>query len=474
MLRETLHRWQNNLTASMFTGAEGLGVYLAKQDVTLVKVQKNLSGTCLMESRQLPYDPDNLEGLLPELQETVAAWHAVGSPVYLTVSTDLAFLQPGSLPAAAAENLAQVVGYELDRFLPLPAAQLYFDFQIIGRTETELNLMFLAIPRPRVERWLALLKEVSLKPVGLTVAPVAAAQAFNGAAGAQASTSRLVLRTQADGFALTWLEGAVIRSFFQKRGLTRKDFFPAVQQQLDGKVDKGATAPMLCIYGEARGDIVNRLLEKYEFDVVPPAEDFAAAAPGPGDGGRRLTAFGAAVLGLGKPALGPNLLPPAEREPVSFKTFALHNILVVSLLTLVLLWAGSALVHKRFRLFQVNRQIAQLTPEAREVENLLKEGRTLADQMRALHTIGASPDKLVVLKNLTQLIPNNTWLYSVRLSKQVLEISGTSQSASELIPLLEKSGWLQKTEFVSPIVTDANKNEQFKIKAEIKSLDPAS
>jgi general secretion pathway protein L len=169
-----------------------------------------------------------------------------------------------------------------------------------------------------------------------------------------------------------------------------------------------------------------------------------------------------------------NLLPLAEREPVSFKKFSLTNSLLISLLALGLIWAGSALIHKRFRLFQVNQQIAELAPEAREVENLLKEGRALAEQMSSLRTIGASPDKLVILKNLTQTIPTSTWLYSVRLSKQVLEISGTSQSASELIPLLEKSGWLKKTEFVSPIVTDANKNEQFKIKAEIKSLEPAS
>jgi general secretion pathway protein L len=132
------------------------------------------------------------------------------------------------------------------------------------------------------------------------------------------------------------------------------------------------------------------------------------------------------------------------------------------------------LIHKRILLFQLNRQIAAVTPEVKEVEGLLKEGRALAQQMENLRKISASPDKLLVLKNLTQIIPKNTWLYNVRLSKQVLEIAGISQSASELIPLLEKSGWLNKTEFVAPIVTDANKLEHFKIKAEIKGLETAS
>jgi hypothetical protein len=53
-------------------------------------------------------------------------------------------------------------------------------------------------------------------------------------------------------------------------------------------------------------------------------------------------------------------------------------------------------------------------------------------------------------------------------------MGGLSKSAADLIPLLEKSGWLTKTEFASPIVTDANKLEHFKIKAEIKDLELGS
>jgi general secretion pathway protein L len=108
------------------------------------------------------------------------------------------------------------------------------------------------------------------------------------------------------------------------------------------------------------------------------------------------------------------------------------------------------------------------------VEGQLEESRALAKQMESLRKVGQSPDKLRVLKDLTILIPENTWLFNLRLSKQTLEVSGMSRSASDLIPLLEKSGWLQKTEFASPIVTDANKLEHFKIKAEIKGLEPGS
>jgi hypothetical protein len=60
----------------------------------------------------------------------------------------------------------------------------------------------------------------------------------------------------------------------------------------------------------------------------------------------------------------------------------------------------------------------------------------------------------------------NTWLLNLHLSKQYVNLSGMSTAASDLIPLLDKSGLLKKIEFASPIVTDANKLEHFKIKAE--------
>ena len=137
-------------------------------------------------------------------------------------------------------------------------------------------------------------------------------------------------------------------------------------------------------------------------------------------------------------------------------------------LGLCLLWGASALVHERVVLYQVNSQMAALEPEARQVEKQLEESRTLAKQMENFRKMGSTPDKLRILKDLTELIPDNTWLFNLRLTRQDMDISGMSKSASDLIPLLEKSGWLTKTEFASPIVTDANKQEHFKIKADFK------
>jgi len=171
--------------------------------------------------------------------------------------------------------------------------------------------------------------------------------------------------------------------------------------------------------------------------------------------------------------VGTNLLPPEERAEVKSTGFSLNKLLPLVFVALVILWLGSVVVHKRVQLYQVDRELAQVTPDVRQVEKQLQEARDLAKQMQNLRRLEQSPNRLNVLKDLTQLIPNHTWLFNLRISQQNLEMGGMSRSAADLIPLLEKSGWLTKTEFASPIVTDANKLEHFKIKAEIKGLELA-
>src|SRR4030065_184361 len=107
--------------------------------------------------------------------------------------------------------------------------------------------------------------------------------------------------------------------------------------------------------------------------------------------------------------------------------FSFTTILLLVFLGLSCLWGTSAFIHTRVELFRVNRQIAGLSQEANEVEGLLRESRALAKQMESLHKIAQSPDKLAILKELTQLIPTNTWLFNLRLSKQYVNLSGKSR-----------------------------------------------
>jgi cell division protein FtsB len=464
-MRGNLSQWWGALTASALTGMDGLGAYLGGEGLTLVQVRKSLSGIQVGRWGTYPVEFGKTEELALVLQETVLAWALESCPVSLAVSPHLGFFRQFSLPRAASENLAQVVSYELDRFLPLPADNLLYGFQMLKETETEIRLMLMAVPRDQVEECLRLLTEATLRPIAVELAPAAAGKVF-ALSGRPLPPSWLLLHLWDGSFELTHIQGPKVKAFAQGRNLRGQDLSRAILAQVDDMAAERPEPQVLGIYGRGGADFKVGALKKHELEVIYPSH-----LPIPGlqpdmNLDEVLPAVGAGLSCFGQAPLGVNLLPPAARAAIRLGRFSFTTILLLVFLGLSCLWGASAFIHTRVELYRVNRQIAGLSQEAKEVESLLQESRALAKQMESLRKIAQSPDKLTILKELTQLIPDNTWLVNLRLSKQYVNLSGMSSAASDLIPLLDKSGLLKKTEFASPIVTDANKLEHFKIKAE--------
>jgi Tfp pilus assembly protein PilN len=72
---------------------------------------------------------------------------------------------------------------------------------------------------------------------------------------------------------------------------------------------------------------------------------------------------------------------------------------------------------------------------------------------------------LPVLRDLTELLPNDAWLTTVSLDPKGVELTGAASAASTLIPLLENSPRLERVEFSSPVTRSRDNKEQFRIRA---------
>jgi general secretion pathway protein L len=464
--------WWDRFSAEFLSEAGSLGVFLDRAGLTLAHVKKSLLGVQAQHILHLPLSAGSLEDLGPPLKEAVSQWGLEGCPASLAVASEMAFFRPATLPRAAGENLSQVVAYELDRFLPLPAERLYYAFQVVKETETEIHLLLLALPREPVEECLQLLTEANLRPVSVEPAPGAVANAFALLA-KRLPSSWLLINLAPEGLEFTTIRGKILAAW-RRVGLTpAQDPAAALLLEVQRLEAEGPEVKALCLYGRGSPHLEAAALDRLgEKDLITP-ELFNLQGMAPdSDQATVLPAVGAALRGLGKVPLGANLLPPEARPALRLGSYSLPKLLLAVFLGLFCIWTGSLLIHKRVMLYQVNSQVAQLAPEARRVERQLEESKALAQQLKSFRRLGESPDKLRILKDLTQLIPDHTWLFQLRISQQTLEISGMSKSAADLIPLLEKSGWLTKTEFASPIVADARKLEHFKIKAEIKGLEP--
>jgi Tfp pilus assembly protein PilN len=120
---------------------------------------------------------------------------------------------------------------------------------------------------------------------------------------------------------------------------------------------------------------------------------------------------------------------------------------------------------ERQRLAALNSEVARLEPEVRAVEQIQRElerRRTLLGTMRSVEAAALKP--LPVLRELTDLLPNDAWLTLLSLDAKGVELTGQAAAASNLIPVLENSPRFERAEFASP-VTRGRDREQFRILA---------
>jgi len=150
---------------------DGLGIYVGPHEVALAHVAKRFFRVALRHAATFPLPgagrPGERRQALAQAVTTFAREHRVDTRrTYLCVSRGEAAFNRVILPAAARENLAQVLDYELERLVPLPRDQVYFDFSVRDIGEERLEVLLMCIPREVVRGYLEALEDAFVRLVG--------------------------------------------------------------------------------------------------------------------------------------------------------------------------------------------------------------------------------------------------------------------------------------------------------------------
>ncbi len=96
--------------------------------------------------------------------------HMSGSyQVFLCLAGDQTLRRIVQLPLAAAENLRQTLAYEIDRYIPFKADQIYFDHRVLDRdtAQSKLTIELVVAKQAVVDQSLARASLLGVKPSGV-------------------------------------------------------------------------------------------------------------------------------------------------------------------------------------------------------------------------------------------------------------------------------------------------------------------
>ncbi len=161
----------------------------------------------------------------------------------------------------------------------------------------------------------------------------------------------------------------------------------------------------------------------------------------------------------GRPEL--NLLPLEQRPRRGVWRQRLQMIVTVISLALVVLAVALPIVQQRWLAIEITARIDQAqraVDQAKQLENELAQVSAAA-QMPAQKK-QTTPARIDLLRELTLLLPHDTWLERWQVKGDTLQIIGQSAKASALIGVIEASPLFVDAAFMSPITTDPRTSKE--------------
>jgi general secretion pathway protein L len=382
------------------------------------------------------------------------------------------------LPVAAKENLRKVLEYEMPKYVPFEKGEIYFDYCVLKEEKDWLHLFAVFAKKAEVDAYLSLLKKMGIQPISIQIPSTAAVNLFlYNKGGGESDTSVLI---------------DVSEPFFEMNLVQGKDWkeslhLPLPEEEKEARMistfqRSGNNPPpansTFFVYGLSVDEttLANLKETKQLKDVLLPPMNrmqVGEVAPKPY---KIYSSVGIPLKGLVSPRVDLNLLPFEMRKKVREIGKPVLIVLTSLALLLTMTWGGGIFIRYTNELNTVNAEIRKRRPEVEALEKLQKQRDNCCKEMSELDQIrSAEISKVEVLQELTKVIPDTTWIWNLKYNGKEIELSGFADSASDLIPLLDKSPFFEKVEFMAPVTKemqmrgDGNKEkERFKIKARIE------
>ena len=482
-----------------------VGLYFLSDRVVMVRLRKNFLNLSMLEleDRELPEGDhrqaiSELTGWVAEDVKEIALkaehdardralrqamvsllphFNPGRDAVYVCVPQEQTIVQQVFLPLAAADNLKQVLEYEIERQLPFKRDEIYYDFLPVGKKGEKFCVYVFATPKKALDGLLTLLESFGIKPSGVETTVSALANYLLFANGADAESAALVaahrsnweliaVNAKANGWKPT--PRLLFSHQFSAYGWAHGSGKELLQECLSQVPKVFRCGELTALNGAA--------------DVrLAQAEDLVAHSATRLKTGRpmnqpeALPAIGAALRGVREASLAANFLRPEGGVNGANRTLSILNSVLCGLFVLCLVaWGVSFPVKDELRLRQLQRENRKLEPavealrkEENQMQQLRKEAGFLIDfeQRRG--------EVLRILDELSKVVPSNAYFSNLRYRAGVVEVQGNAENASALIPVLERSNLFENVGFNAPSNRGRDNRETFSLKADLeKAKEP--
>lgn len=454
----------------------GLGIAIQQRSVALAHTNKRLAAVSLLHHRLAPLPPpEEADARRAALATAVAAFVAEYSldadRTFVTLPRASALLSRLSLPAAAKADLQQVLEFEIDRLLPLSRDEIYYD-TVVRETGGKLDVLVVSVPRRVVAEVLAALEQAEVRARSIAIAPAAVFD-FVRFTAKEEDEQVVTLVEDVAGVEFDYVaRGTLIASHLVRgdevaspaqisRLVSQESLSaggsPSAVKVYAWRADATATGVLSPEVLSSGADLLRRAAEAMS---VP--DDFAATASP-----ALVPAIGAGLAAVREGSANVNLLPQEERRSLEEGAPLLTFLCAALLILVTSVWIVGAVVKDRRIASQLHEELTDLEPTMRAVHKNEEDAKAINEKLRIL-TQGDRRRISLILKELTEVVPRDAYLTTFRFRSGKVELEGFAKSASDLVPMLERSPFFKNAQFTSPVTKVQDNQERFSLATEIE------
>ena len=391
--------------------------------------------------------------------------------VFIGIPAAHVMMREIEFPLAVRENLRTTLVYEIEKYIPVSADDIYFDYQITweNKEEETLKLLLVAVKKDVLAFYLEIAEDLDIGVSGIEIVSAAIANYCVFHQEPQQEPLILLLSRDSGYDAAVLKQGSLVYAksivvpevsveAFEEAS---NDNFSYVSDQLirlRNVFCPDAENVCVVLYGVSESDdLFCRLASEFRNLTVGLTHT-------PNRGEQFIPAFGIALNGIRDVPVEMNLMPPQLRKKPNKTGIYIMFGLSALLLLAGLIWAGSHLMIQRQILQNLDAELGRLRTEASAVEKIQSETEQLKKNIKYIRSLRPGGAYAVeIADELSRIIPADAYLTEMKLVENKIRLFGTAESASDLISLLEESSLFEDVEFIAAIRKDRDGKEVFRI-----------
>jgi general secretion pathway protein L len=428
----------------------GIGIEFREDDLLLASLQSNFSGGAFTHFKRIAdFRLRAKEDLRHEVSHFFRSNGLSKDSIVLGIPRKDIVLRYLDLPSEVTDNIKQVVHYQVQSFEPTEEDSYYYDYEILNEQpgQKRLSVLLIMVRKSLLDEHLRLLHNLDIRPAIVIGSSMGLANLYLQNQKDEKDKTFLLADMGKSGmelFALRHGKFVYSREMLKDADWNWKELFLNEVNEAISKIrlDPEGSLEKIVLAGESsesaqeeiKASIPDCELLKKSFQFSVPGENKIYLQ-------EAACSIGLAYTGIARhPSIKANLLPPDLKSRQTLWAYSTAAILGAVILLLLIGLGIRQTVQNRLLLSRLEQEIKVLSIPAQKARSLRTQGETLETRTKLIEDLLKNKDRnLEILKELTSILPSDTFLQSYRNQDGIIQLVGLSGSSSDLSIKLEKS-----------------------------------